>query len=169
LTKEKGTIEHLWSIRQSAISKELRLTAPPADIHRFKYDHQLLIGDCFTLLHEEAEDWGQKKLTRGLIPDRQFEMGKRYYLEAEMGNHKTDELISKIDRYKKYRDRTKEDFTVLFLMAFDKDLPIAERALRGQPTAYETVSFNQLKTSINSSYTVSYTISQRGEQIRLLN
>lgn len=132
------------------------MKVPRSDIHRYKYDHHLLIADVYTLLNPALENWTRKKIAPQLIPDAEFYLGKFYYLEAEMGNHKPPELIAKIEKYKRYFRETKERFTVLFVMAFEDDLEIAEEALKGQPTAYETVSFNQLKSSIASSYTVSY-------------
>lgn len=168
LTKEKGTIEHLWSIKQSEISKELKLKVPRKDIHRYKYDHQVLIGDICALLYAVAENIGRHKLTPNLIPDLEFNLNSFYYLEAEMGNHKPDELRAKIEKYKRYFRETRKSFTVLFVMAFDEDMWIAEKALEGQPHAYEAVSFNQLKSSISSSYTVSY-LKEQGRILKPIN
>lgn len=112
-----------------------------------------MCGDIFVVLMNTNNlyGWGQKRISKGIIPDRHFYLGdKLYYLEAEMGNQREQILKNKVAAYKEYFRQTKEAFNVLFVMAETKDLVLMERVLAGEPVAYEVLSFDQLKSTLAS-------------------
>jgi hypothetical protein len=130
---------------------EIKLIAPKAEIHSFKYEHEKACADVFVTLAltEKLCGWElHKKICKNIIPDRTADYNGTVYIEVEMGSQ--NKIFQKADAYRQYFRETKQTFQVWFLV---KDQWLYESGLedlRDFPTHYSIELLDNFNNQIRS-------------------
>lgn len=116
-------VEKLWRI--SAKKKENKKLISDlgfketGKLNKMFYEHEIAHGWAFLAFLLSGELRGYKRDSNHFLKDDAWlEFGPdsmQHYLEIEMGNHSTDRIDEKINRYRKHYQEVKQPLRVLFI------------------------------------------------------
>jgi hypothetical protein len=138
---------------------EIKLVAPKAEIHSFKYEHEKACADVFVTLAltEKLCGWElHKRIGKNIIPDRIADYNGTVYIEVEMGSQ--DKIFQKANAYRQYFREAGEPFQVWFLVKQPRLYESGLEDLRDFPANYSIElleNFNNQSSSDTSSDTQS--------------
>lgn len=147
LSKEEGSADYLWSLRQHPIIKEMELEPPRSEVHSFKYKHERDCGEVFVSLALTGRLYGweaHRRIAKGIIPDRHGWLENlSQYIERERGTQ--DKVESKTLNYMKHFRETKEPFDVLYVVNSEREVEDAVEIFYclGCTDNYQAAVFNE--------------------------
>jgi hypothetical protein len=153
----------LWALKAGAalrmaeeilneeLEDDIKLIAPRAEIHTFKYAHEKACAEVFVdlALTGNLYSWeAHKKIAKGIIPDRIAEMNTLTYIEVEMGSQ--NKIKQKADSYKRFFYETKEPFHVWFLVKNEKQYSDGLEILRDFTDHYQISTLEKFHADMRS-------------------